>query len=45
MNQNIEGLNKKCGRKECLVSDPWLCLGCLGDESNDDYYEKYGEEK
>jgi hypothetical protein len=31
-------LNDFCGRKECLVSNPALCIGCLGDECNDDGY-------
>lgn len=33
--QNVEGLNKLCGREECLVSDPFLCVGCLGNEDDD----------
>ena len=39
MKDHIEGLNKFCGREECKVTDPFLCVGCLGDETNDDMYE------
>jgi hypothetical protein len=39
MPERIEGLNKICGREECLVTDPFLCWGCFGDELQDDQYD------
>ena len=38
-------LNEICGREECLVSDPHLCFMCLGDETNDDYYDDFSSEE
>ena len=41
----LDGLNKICGRTECHVTDPWCCVGCLGDEANDFLYMyEYGGE-
>lgn len=43
MTEIIGGLNKHCGREECLVTDPFLCWGCLGNEDNDDNEFHNGE--
>ena len=41
MIEQIEGLNKICGREECGIKNPLLCFGCLGDEANDDMYDEH----